>query len=102
MWAERVAEWKASGLSSPQFCEGKDFTAGGLRHWAHRLKHGGRPPAKVRVAKVVRLPAAPAATATAELVVEIGAARIVVRPGFDRATLAAVIEALAARAEGSR
>jgi hypothetical protein len=36
-WAARVAEWKASGLTSTKYCEGRDFTPGGLRHWAYRL-----------------------------------------------------------------
>ena len=27
VWAKRVAEWRASGLSSLAFCEGRDFTA---------------------------------------------------------------------------
>jgi transposase len=54
-WAKRVAEWKASGLSSPAFCEGKDFTPGGLRHMAHRLGVGQRErPRLLRIAKVVR------------------------------------------------
>jgi hypothetical protein len=30
-WEGRVAEWKASGLSATAYCEGKPFTAGGLR-----------------------------------------------------------------------
>lgn len=37
-WAARVAEWKASGLTSTKYCEGRDFTPGGLRHWAYRLR----------------------------------------------------------------
>lgn len=98
----RVAEWRASGLTSREFCEGKDFTAGGLRHWAHQLKRGGHAEARFRMAKVVRLPAAPAPTPAPNLVVEFGAARIVVRPGFDRATFAAVLEELTARAEAAR
>lgn len=31
------------------------FTAGGLRHWAHRLSHGDPPHPRVRVARVVRV-----------------------------------------------
>lgn len=54
------------------------------------------------MAKIVRLAAAPAPSMAPDLVVEIGAARIAVRPGFDRATLAAVHEVLNARAEGTR
>jgi hypothetical protein len=37
-WAARVAEWKSSGLTSTKYCEGRDFTPGGLRHWAYRLR----------------------------------------------------------------
>jgi hypothetical protein len=102
-WARRVTEWKASGLSSPAFCEGKPFSAGGLRHMAHRLGHGRRQDRpSVRVARVVRVPEPSSlhgerssAGAAPELVLDIGAARIAVRPGFDRATLAAVLEVLA-------
>lgn len=102
-WARRVKEWKASGLSSPAYCAGKDFTAGGLRHWAHRLKHGDPPRRRrVRVARVVRTAnsvgeAGPAGgDHRAEAIVEIGPARIAVRRGFDREMLAAVVEVLAA------
>ena len=107
MWAERIADWKASGLTSVAYCEGKPFTAGGLRHWAYLLRQvTPRQPvalaAQVRVAKVVPIPRpAPAVVAPSQapetLVVEVGNARIAVRPGFDRATLAAVVEVLSAR-----
>jgi hypothetical protein len=89
-------------LSSPAFCAGKDFTPGGLRHAAHRLSHGaGRRP-RVRLARVVRgeavrrdvLRAAP--DGRTDLVVEVGRARVAVRRGFDRATLAAVLDLLGA------
>ena len=112
-WARRVKKWRASGLTSSAFCEGKPFTAGGLRHWAHRLREelgqkAGEP--AVRIGRVVRVPA-PAAqegrevavefdriasAAASEVVVELGAARVTVRAGFHRATLAAVLEVLAA------
>ncbi len=97
-----MAEWKASGLSSPAYCAGKDFTAGGLRHWAHRLAHGEQRRPRVRVARVVRVrregreARSPAGDGPPEVVVAIGAARIAVRPGFDREVLAAVVEVLAA------
>jgi hypothetical protein len=97
-WVARVAEWKASGLSSPAFCEGKDFTAGGLRHWAHRLTRGDDHRPAVRIGRVVRLAraskVAEPALALPAIVVELGAARVTVRPGVDRATLAAVLEIL--------
>jgi transposase len=99
-WAKRVAEWKASGLSSPAYCADKDFTAGGLRHWAHRLSHGEEQAGpQVRIARVVRVRRARRPVPgdeQAEVFVEIGAARIAVRAGFDRETLAAVVDVLAA------
>jgi hypothetical protein len=104
-WAKRVAEWRSSGLSSPVYCAGKDFTAGGLRHWAHRLSHGEQRRPAVRVARIVRVERArqdgrpsPAGEVAPDLVVEIGGARIAVRAGFDRATLAAVLEEVLATA----
>jgi len=106
VWAQRVAEWRASGLSSPAYCAGKDFTAGGLRHWAHRLAHGERARPRVRLAKVVRVrrrlqEARPPPDVGPDLVVEVGAARIAVRAGFDRATLAMVLDELLAAAARS-
>ena|SRR5271167_3014645 len=104
-WANRVSEWKSSGLTSIAYCEGKPFTAGGLRHWGHRLglsRQRARP--AVRVVRLVRVSEVQASSQNersaagggAAVVVEIAAARIAVRPGFDRATLTAVVEVLAA------
>jgi hypothetical protein len=113
VWSERVSEWRASGKSSTDFCKGKSFTAGGLRYWASRLK--GAPPRnpsskpEVRLARVLRTPApvraeerarvppaaASAFASEATVVIEVPGARVSVRPGFDRATLAAVLDVLA-------
>ena len=119
IWEKRVSEWRASGLTSSAYSEGKSFTAGGLRHWAHRVRQQrGRKAgeAAVRIGRVVRAPApaclaerpagpevvgagerVTSAAASEALVVELGAARVMVRPGFNQATLAAVLEVLAAR-----
>lgn len=126
-WARRVAAWRASGLSSTAFCRGRGFTAGGLRHWAHRLRKQdvesrrcGSPP--VRLARVIRTPAAPswavpapggarrglqegaswlAARATApSLVLEAQGVRIGIPAGFDAATLASVLDVLDRRTSG--
>jgi len=102
-----VAEWKASGLTSEAYCAGKPFTPGGLRHWAYRLGAGRSPEASptspVRIAKVVRISRAKArpeaderACVVPELILEVGPVRIEVRTGFERATLAAVLDVLAA------
>ena len=61
-WAKRVEEWQASGQTSTAFCEGREFTAGGLRHWAHRLrvqaaKASGIPTDQIKLARVVAVKA---------------------------------------------
>jgi hypothetical protein len=111
-WASRVAAWRSSGETSEEFCKGRDFTPGGLRHWAHRLGktrpyNKRRTPARaeageIRLARVerVRIAAAthaPEESGDASLTIELGAARVVVRSGFDHATLAAVLDVLDAR-----
>jgi hypothetical protein len=106
-WARRVAEWRASGLTSTAFCAGQDFTPGGLRNAAHQVDREARARTKstVHVARVVRASVAlePRAMPVAEstLVVELGGARVRVGRGFDRETFAAVLEVLGARRAAS-
>lgn len=101
-----MAEWRASGQTSEAFSEGKPFTAGGLRHWGSRLKagRGGRSRNRPRVVRVDRVQPRGAAEGLASpgpsLVLELGPARVVVRPGFDRATLAALLEVALATVDG--
>lgn len=96
-----MAQWKSSGLTSAQFCEGRDFTPGGLRYWSSRIRQetpAAPPPPPVRLARVVQVSKAqPAAVASSALVVELAGARISVHSGFDRATFEALVEVLAAR-----
>ena len=108
-WARRVTEWKASGLTSPEYCKGKPFTAGGLRHWAYQLSRGRRRDKEmVRVARVVRVASfrQPSrdqheiSAGVEAVVVALGETRVVVRPGFDRGTLAAVLEVVRAVERG--
>ena len=106
-WSERVAGWRKSGLTSEKFCEDREFSPNGLRHWAYKLgqtKQRRRKPQtpKVRVVRVVRAPSEPSAIAQPDpiddsITVEFGGARLVVRRGFDRAALAALIDVLAER-----
>lgn len=106
-WARRVADWRASGKTSEEFCEDREFTAGGLRNAAHLVEGGRRrrKAASVRVARVLRVPAAaapsPLRAIEEPVVVEFGGARVAVRALFDRATLAAVLDVLASRGGGA-
>lgn len=103
-WAARVADWRASGLTSTAFCKGRDFTPGGLRHWAYVLKRRGvtaratTPRAIRRVQVKASAPAAPAPPLT----IEVGGARLAVPGGFDSSTLRTVLETLVARGGGQR
>jgi hypothetical protein len=102
MWGRRVAEWRASGLTSLAFSAGREFTAGGLRHWAYRLgktRKQARSAPAVRMARVVRVPSSPATVPAPDvpIIVEVGGVRVSLRAGFDRATLGAVLDLLASR-----
>jgi len=46
LWQERIAEWKASGLSAEQFCQDKEFTTSALRQWVYRFKREAQAVAK--------------------------------------------------------
>jgi len=99
LWAGRIAEWRASGLTSAEFCKGREFTAGGLRNWDYVLKQRRKGSAKaarpMRFLRVARPAAAPSPTPPLSLLVELGPARMAVPAGFDPATLRAAITALA-------
>jgi hypothetical protein len=89
IWSERVRGWRASGLTATAYADGKGFAGSTLRFWANRLKSAPVTSAP-RVVQLVARRAEP----EAEVVIEIGAARVRVRRGFDRALLAEVLGAL--------
>lgn len=111
IWEQRVAAWRSSGQSARQYAEGREFSVHMLRYWARQVATA--PAAKaaattstasvpeLRLARVMR-PAAAMVSASprqgvsheAALVIEVGGARVAVRPGFDRATLTAVLDVL--------
>lgn len=122
-WAARVAGWRASGLTAREYCEGREFNAGGLHHWASVLKR--RAPTSTTVTAIAehpmqwvalraqraeRAPAPPTSSGalagpstSAPLTVELGAARVAIPSGFDGATLRVVLETLAhALRDGAR
>jgi hypothetical protein len=114
-WSDRVKDWKASGQTAKVFAQGRDFKPSTLTYWAHRLRQlvgaaavpeiSGLPSMRststprvrmVRVRPASRPSAsmARAGTSGAAIVIAVGAARIEVRSGFDRALLTEVVEAL--------
>ena len=103
-WAKRVEAWRGSGQTAARFCEGREFSVGSLRSWSSHLGRLSRDETRptIRMARVVRRSAISSdgiaiATSVGAIVVEIGGARVAVRAGFDRDTLAAVLDVLASR-----
>jgi hypothetical protein len=97
VWKKRVSAWRASGLTAAVFCDEQGLVLSSLRYWTQRVRRDDEAaaPPPVRLAQVVRQAEPPLADVAA-LVVEVGGARISVARGFDRATLAAVIDVLGA------
>jgi hypothetical protein len=90
--AALVQQWRASGLSALAFARRHGFAPQNLPRWAARLDTSSPAPASAALT-FVRLETAPRAL----LVVEVGAARVRVEPGFDPALLRAVVVALSDR-----
>jgi predicted transcriptional regulator len=92
-----VEEYKASGLSAMVFASREGIPVSTLYGW---LSGPGRRPVKLRLARVVRCATMNTAAGAeqvespAVVVIELGAARVHVPPGIDRATLAAVLDEL--------
>jgi hypothetical protein len=97
-WAERVREWKASGQTAKQFAEGREFKGSTLTYWASELRKregsGGRRERRAPQLRMARVVAKPSAADQEKVVVQVGAARVVVRRGFDATLLRQVVEAL--------
>jgi transposase len=108
-WKERVTAWRASGKTAAEFCAGQDFSKGGLHYWSHKLGRLGRDDEASRgrargVTRLLRVqrkvgPAPGDVTtrpaqdcAAVGLVLEVAGIRIAVNAGFDRATLASVLD----------
>jgi hypothetical protein len=104
VWRQRVQAWRASRKRSDEFCEGRDFSAGLLRHWAWRLgltrKRRRKEPAAaphrhIQLARVVvPAPSRSSAGSRDGIEVQMGSARVHVRPGFDAETLTTTLTAL--------
>jgi hypothetical protein len=88
-WTERVRAWRESGQEAAAFAEGKGYSSKLLRWWGSELARRERAKPRVQLARLVRV-----APPSMPIVVAVGAARIEVRAGFDRAVLREVIDAL--------
>jgi len=86
-----VDGWRASGVSAVEYAARRGYAVTSLMRWGRRVREEGE--AEPVAPRFVRLEVAPSKKAKA-LVVEVGAARVVVEPGFDAEHLGAVVAAL--------
>jgi transposase len=109
-WSKRVAEWRASGLTAREFCAEHELKLSALRYWTYRQRAAAKGCESSPV-KLVPVTVEPTAETTAPspreaerahpaLTLEVGQARVVVPPGFDRQTLRALLDVLGVRPPG--
>jgi hypothetical protein len=120
IWRTRVEEWRASGLTAAQYCAADGLNPRSLYHWSWRLGRNaeaaegagteervglaGTRSGGPRVLRVLRSAAVDhdSTGAAPPIEVELGNATVVVRPGFDAATLAAVLDVVERRSRCAR
>lgn len=95
-WSERARDWRASGKNAEEYAERRGFKGSTLRFWASNLRRvlaTGPQPSPKRQVRMVRVVARPSRQEAAVEVI-VGAARVVVRTGFDGVLLREVVSAL--------
>lgn len=97
-WAKRVEAWRASGQRASEFCKGREYSAKRLQWWSWHLGRkgvrGSLSSHAVTLARVVRKPDWERAPNAAAIMVHVGAVRVDVTSGADRAALATVLDVL--------
>jgi hypothetical protein len=96
-WSERVRDWRASGRSAEAYAKGREFKGSTLRFWGSHLRRAGSSAsAESGATPGVRMLRVVARSTPTEGTIEVivGAARIVVRSGFDSGLLRQVVAAL--------
>jgi hypothetical protein len=92
-WAERVAQWRASGQTVTEYARGREYQASTLRWWSSRVGRGVVERSSGASVRMVRVVAA-AKPSESALSVRVGGVLVEIRPGFDVALLREVVHAL--------
>ena len=90
-----MADWKASGLTAAAYAQPRGWSPSTLKWWSSQLNR--QEVAAEASMRFVRLVAAPAPTpppspSPPAMLLELGDARLVLPPGFDRDDLAVVLD----------
>ena len=100
VWKQRIARWRASGERIEVFCAQHGLRVGTLKWWAWKLGREATPTPVVRVAHLVRSPAAETRhPRSGSIIIEAldARVRVTVEPGADRETLGMVLGVLGAK-----
>jgi transposase len=109
VWADRIGRWRRSGLTAARFAAREGINPRTLTFWKwklgrvatdHPASDGSRDPRRAGAGgfvEVLRAAASPAASVPACEVILPDGYRIGVVPGFDSATLRAVLDVLEGR-----
>ena len=90
VWYARVQEFRASGLSGPQWCQPRGLKVKQLHYWNRKFRTPDAT-ASDTTWVAVNTPAPPESA----LMVSVGPAIIAVRPGFDPTLLQRLVQVLA-------
>jgi len=97
LWAARIADFRASGLTMSAWCAANHCTIDQLKYWLYKAKNLPPSPSSASPPRWVPLMVAdhhPETDAPSSLVVCIGKARIELQTGFDPGLLREVVRAL--------
>jgi hypothetical protein len=97
LWAARIADYRASGLTMSAWCAANQCTINQLKYWLYKAKNMPPSPSSASSPRWVPLTVAdsqPKAPVSSALVVCIGQVRIELHPGFDPQLLREVVHAL--------
>jgi hypothetical protein len=92
-WRERVAQWRASGLTASEFASRNKLKVHTLRHWGWKLgRETGDVTSLARVPALIEVHARAATDDRFEI--ELGGRRVRVPPSFDADALRRLLAAL--------
>ena len=93
LWSERIEAYQSSGLTMKAWCAEQNLTIHQLKYWLYKAQRQGRKQDRTASATTFR-PVTISSQAAAPHSLQIGAARIEVRSGFEPELLRYVVAAL--------
>lgn len=93
-WAERVANFRASGQTTTEWCAANDIKVNQLRYWLRKHKKQEEENSSDMATPWLSVGMEHLAGASGSVVVKIGKAVLEVKPGFNKKLLQEVVSAL--------